>query len=93
LKWKLIMAIAFIPHQLRDLTAGAAHLEVPAGTVRDAIEALELAFPGIKARLCRDEELSPALQVTIDGVLSHRGIRAKVSPTSEVHFLPAIGGG
>lgn len=87
------MAIAFIPHQLRDLTGGQAQLEIPAGTVREAIDALEHAFPGIKARLCRDEELSPALQVTVDGVLSHRGIRAKVSPTSEVHFLPAIGGG
>lgn len=87
------MATAFIPHQLRDLTAGQAQLEVPAGTVREAVEALEQAFPGIKARLCRDDELSPALQVTVDGVLSHRGIRAKVGPTSEVHFLPAIGGG
>lgn len=87
------MATAFIPHQLRDLTGGQAQLEVPPGTVRDAVIALEAAFPGIKARLCRDEELSPALQVTIDGILSHRGIRAKVSPTSEVHFLPAIGGG
>ena len=87
------MATAFIPHQLRDLTGGQAQLEVPAGTVRDAVLALETAFPGIKARLCRGEELAPALQVTIDGTLSHRGIRAKVSPTSEVHFLPAIGGG
>lgn len=87
------MATAFVPHQLRDLTGGQGQLEVPAGTVRDVIETLEQAFPGIKTRLCRDDELSPALQVTIDGVLSHRGIRAKVSPTSEVHFLPAIGGG
>lgn len=87
------MATAFIPHQLRDLTAGQGQLEIPAGTVGDAIDALEQAFPGIKARLCRDGELSPALQVTVDGVLSHRGIRAKVSPASEVHFLPAIGGG
>lgn len=87
------MATAFIPHQLRDLTGGQAQLEVPAGTVRDAVEALEAAFPGIKARLCREEELSPSLQVTVDGILSHRGIRAAVSAGSEIHFLPAIGGG
>jgi molybdopterin synthase sulfur carrier subunit len=87
------MATAFIPHQLRDLTGGQAQVEVPAGTVRNVIEALEAAFPGIKARLCRNDELSPALQVTIDGVLSHRGIRAVVSANSELHFLPAIGGG
>jgi sulfur-carrier protein len=87
------MATAFVPHQLRDLTGGQSQLEVPAGTVRDAIETLEAAFPGIKARLCKDDELSPALQVTIDGVLSHRGIRAAVGANSEIHFLPAIGGG
>jgi molybdopterin synthase sulfur carrier subunit len=87
------MAIAFIPSQLRDLTAGQAQVEVDAQNVREVIAQLEAAFPGIRDRLCRDDELAPSLQVTIDGVLSHRGIRAKVGPTSEVHFLPAIGGG
>ena len=87
------MATVFIPHQMRDLTGGQARLEVGPGTVRDVIAALEAAFPGIVARLCRDDELAPSLQVTIDGILSHRGIRATVGPASEVHFLPAIGGG
>lgn len=87
------MATVFIPSQLRDLTGGQQKIEVSAATVREAIDALESAFPGIRRRLCRDDELAPSLQVTIDGILSHRGIRAKLLPTSELHFLPAIGGG
>jgi len=87
------MATVFIPSQMRDLTRGQSQIDVSAATVRDIIERLEAEFPSIKARLCRDDELAPSLQVTIDGTLSYRGIRAKVGPTSEVHFLPAIGGG
>jgi molybdopterin synthase sulfur carrier subunit len=87
------MATVFIPSQMRDLTGGRQQLEVTAATVREAIELLEAEFPGIRQRLCRNDELAPALQVTVDGILSHRGVRAKLSPVSEVHFLPAIGGG
>jgi sulfur-carrier protein len=87
------MPTVFIPSQLRDVTGGRGQLEVAAETVREAIAALEQEFPGIAGRLCRDGELAPALQVTVDGVLSHRGIRARLKPNSELHFLPAIGGG
>lgn len=87
------MATVFIPSQMRDLTGGQSQLEVAATSVREVIVRLEQQFPGIRARLCRNDELAPSLQVTIDGTLSHRGIRAKVGPASEVHFLPAIGGG
>lgn len=87
------MATVYIPHQMRELTGGRSSMEVSAVSVREVITALEDAFPGIAARLCRDGELAPSLQVTVDGVLSHRGIRAALKPNSEVHFLPAIGGG
>ncbi len=87
------MATVFIPYAMRDLTNGEKEFEVPAGTVREVIAALEQAFPGIAARLTRAGELAPSLQVTIDGTLSHRGIRGTVGAASEVHFLPAIGGG
>jgi hypothetical protein len=61
--------------------------------VRDVIADLELQFPGIQDRLCRDGNLSPALQVSIDGVFSRRGLDARVEPASEIHFLPVFGGG
>ena len=62
-------------------------------TVAQVIESLELQFPGIKERLCKGEELSPSLQVSVDHHMTGRGMSAKVTPQSEVHFLPVLGGG
>ncbi|MEQ8786681.1 MAG: MoaD/ThiS family protein [Pirellulaceae bacterium] len=87
------MATVFIPTQLRDATESQAQVEVDGARVRDVIDALEQRFPGVRARLCDGEQLSPSLQVSIDGVISTRGLAAKVPPGGEVHFLPAIGGG
>ena len=87
------MPQVFIPAQLRGLTAGIAQIEIQAASVREVVEALEARFPGIKERLCQGDELAPGLQLSIDHVMSNRGLRAKVSPESEVHFLPAFGGG
>jgi len=83
----------FIPAQLRDLTAGQAEVESAGLTVRQLVEELERRFPGFEARVCVNQELSPALQVSIDGEFSRRGLDARVQPTSEVHFLPVFGGG
>lgn len=87
------MPTVHIPSQLRDLTSGVAQLEVDGVTVTEVISALEVQFPGIRARLATDGELAPSLQVAVDGTLSTRGVRAKLKPNSEVHFLPAFGGG
>ena len=87
------MPRVFIPAQLREMTAGRAEVEAAGATVREIVETLDAAFPGIKGRLCKEGEISPALQVSIDGILSRRGLDAKVLPSSEVHFLPVFGGG
>ena len=87
------MPLVFIPTPLRDLTAGLAEIVVEGSTVRAVVDALEVRYPGIKSRLCRGDALAPGLQVSIDHVMTTRGLRAPVQPESEVHFLPAIGGG
>lgn len=87
------MPRVFIPAQLRDLTAGQAEVETAGSTVRELIDTLEGQFPGLKSRLCSGADLSPALQVSIDGTFSRRGLDAVVRRTSEVHFLPVFGGG
>jgi molybdopterin synthase sulfur carrier subunit len=87
------MPRVYIPPQLRELTGGMAEVEVPGGSVREVVAALDEQYTGIANRLCQAGELSPALQVSIDGTLSRRGLDAKVSPASEVHFLPVFGGG
>lgn len=87
------MATVFIPPQLRQLTGGAAQVQVEGATVRQLVAGLEEGFPGIAARLTSGDSIAPGLAVSIDGVISTRGLLARVSATSEVHFLPAFGGG
>lgn len=87
------MPVIFIPTQWRDLTGGVTRVDVDGGNVREAVDALELRFPGIRARLCRGDALTPGLQVCVDDVMSPRGLGVTLAPASEVHFLPAIGGG
>ncbi len=87
------MPTVFVPPLMRTLTNGAEQVEVPGTTVRQVLDALDVLYPGVKARLCRGDELLPGMAVAVDGNLSSRGLRQKVQPASEVHFLPAIGGG
>ena len=87
------MPRVFIPAQLRDLSGGLAEVETVGTSVREVVAALDERFPGIAERLCQGAELSPALQVSIDGTFSRRGLDAKVPSSSEVHFLPVFGGG
>ena len=87
------MPRVFIPAQLRDLTGGQTEIEVAGSTVRELVEALDKRFVGMRDRLCTSGELSPALQVSIDGTFSRRGLDARVEAKSEVHFLPVFGGG
>ncbi len=87
------MATVWISAQLRDLTHGQ-ETAVAVGTrVGQVIESLETAFPGIKARLCDAERLRPGIAVVVDGEVARLGLLHPVGPASEIHFLPAIGGG
>lgn len=87
------MATVFIPAQLRSLAGGADRVEAAGESLRQVIASLDAAHPGIAARLQQDDALAPGLAVSIDGAFTNRGLAAKVGPASEIHFLPAIGGG
>lgn len=87
------MPIVFVPPLMRTLTNGTEQVEVSGANVRQVLEALEALYPGVKARLCLGDDLLPGMAVAVDGHMSSLGLRQKVQPTSEVHFLPAIGGG
>lgn len=87
------MPTVWIPAQLRHLTHGQEKVEVSGDNVRALIDALEARFPGIKARLLQGDALRPGLAVVIDTQVSRGGLAEAVGETSEVHFVPAIGGG
>ena len=89
------MAEVWIPPKLQELTDGKQQVQVEGSTVRRLINNLEEQHPGIKEYLVDEEEddLIPGLAVIIDGEVSQLGMLDKVGERSEVHFLPAIGGG
>lgn len=87
------MPQVYIPPLLRELTDGQEIVEIPGATVRQIVAALDHRYPGIKERLCEGEGLRPGLSVAVDGRVSSMGLIQKVGEMSEVHFIPAIGGG
>ncbi|MCH8087773.1 MAG: MoaD/ThiS family protein [Chloroflexi bacterium] len=87
------MATVFIPSLMRKLTGGQDRVQVPGATVRQVIDNLDQAYPGIKERLMENGRLKPTFTIAIDGDASRLGILEKVGENSEVHFLSAIAGG
>jgi molybdopterin converting factor small subunit len=87
------MPTLFIPHQMRELTGGRDRIEIPAGTLRQAIRSLEAEYPELVARIRVDDALAPGLSAAIDSAIAPRGLLAKIGPSSEVHLIPAVGGG
>ncbi|MBI4583892.1 MAG: MoaD/ThiS family protein [Planctomycetes bacterium] len=87
------MPTVFIPAQLQSFTGGARKVEVKGKTLREVIEALDAAFPGLRDRLVEGDRLRPGLAVAIDSVICSAGLRQAVRKDSEVHFIPAISGG
>lgn len=87
------MATVFIPSLMQTLTEGKHRVEVDGATVRQVINNLETAFPGMKERLLDEGDIKPNISVAVDGEVTTLGMLEKVGENSEVHFLPAIGGG
>lgn len=88
------MATVFIPTLLEGLTGGARTVAVPGANLRQVIDALEARFPGMKERLLDEEgRLIPEIMAAIDGETNHLGLLQPVGETSEIQFVPAIGGG
>ena len=87
------MATVFIPTMLLPLTGGVKQVVFEAANVRQVVNGLEDRFPGMKERLIAEGKLAPNLAVAIDGEVARMGLLEKVGENSEVHFVPAIGGG
>lgn len=87
------MPLVWFPSLLRDLTAGQEQIRVSGSCLGEIIEELERRYPGIQARLCEGEAIRPDLAVVIDSEVSRLGWRQSIRPDSEIHFVPALGGG
>lgn len=87
------MATVFIPTMLQKLSSGVKQIDCPGKNVRQIIDALDEMYPGFKDRLVEDGQIRSSLAVAIDGDVARMGLLEKVGEDSEVHFVPAIGGG
>ena len=87
------MATVFIPSLMQSLTAGNARVEITGATVRQIVDNLEKSYPGMKERLVDNNRIKPSVSVAVDGEVTPIGLLEKVREDSEIHFLPAIGGG
>ena len=87
------MPQVFIPALMRPATGGVDCVTVTGNTVRGVIAALERQYPDLAGRLVEGSSLKPGLSVTVDGHVAARGLFETVHSDSEIHFLPAIGGG
>ncbi len=87
------MPVIYIPPQLKPLTDGTESVELEGTTVRALINELDNMFPGVRDRLCQDDDLRPGINVSVSGRVTSLGLYQKVQPGDEIHFIPAISGG
>jgi molybdopterin synthase sulfur carrier subunit len=87
------MATVFIPTLMRELSNGNTTVNIDGTTVREIINNLDSTYPGFKERLIEGYKIKAHISVAVDGIITPIGLLEKVSPTSEVHFLPAVSGG
>ncbi len=82
-----------MPAQLLPLCGGRRTVTVPGRTVREVLDGLAKACPGLAGRLLEDGALAPDLAMSVDGVLATLGMLQPVGESSEVFIVPAIAGG
>jgi sulfur-carrier protein len=87
------MATVYIPEPLQPLSRGERQVSIEATTVRQIIARLEVLYPGMEDALVEDGDLKPHIAVAVDGEVSILGVVEPVRADSEVHFIPALGGG
>jgi molybdopterin converting factor small subunit len=79
--------VVLTPALAKRFAGGRTEHDVPGGSVRHVVRALDARYPGIAA------QLDDGIAVAIDGVLHHNAMLEDVGPDSEVCFVPAITGG
>ena len=77
------MATVFITSLMQNLTAGQSKVEVEGSTIRQIVENLEKAHPGMKERLVDRHKIKPNISVAIDGEVTPIGMLEKVGENSE----------
>jgi sulfur-carrier protein len=91
--WLLIMATVVIPSLLRKYTGGVDRVTVSGKTIGQVIDELGSKYPEIREHLLENGDVKPSVAVSIDGEMGTGGVLDRVGTSSEIFFIPAIGGG
>ncbi|MEI6664685.1 MAG: MoaD/ThiS family protein [Chloroflexota bacterium] len=87
------MATVFIPALMRPQTGGKDRVEIDGGTLREIVDNLDKAYPGMKAILVSAGEIQDGIALAVDGEPSEVGLMMEVPAGAEVQIMPAIAGG
>jgi sulfur-carrier protein len=85
-----------IPTPLRKLTQNQEVVEAEGATIRELIESLEQSYPGLKERICDDQD---HIRRFVNIFLNDEDVRflneseTQVKSGDEVSIVPAIAGG
>ncbi|MGH7704550.1 MAG: ubiquitin-like small modifier protein 1, partial [Candidatus Dormibacteria bacterium] len=85
-----------VPSPLRQLTAGAAEVEVDGSTVAEALRDLERRYPGFSPRIFEPEgSLRHFVNVyrNDDDIRTSGGLGAALAPGDQLSIVPAVAGG
>jgi molybdopterin converting factor small subunit len=84
-----------IPPVLRETVGGERDLEAAGGTVNEVLADLFGRYPALRERVTADGELSPFVNVYVNGrdVRYGDGLTTVVGPDDQVILLPAMAGG
>jgi molybdopterin converting factor small subunit len=87
------MPVVFIPSMLREFAQGVEQVDVPAGTLDDAIDAIDARFPGFREAVVEDGRLRNGVAVAVNGETTSPWLIQPIPEGAEVHFVAAISGG
>ncbi|MFA7296167.1 MAG: MoaD/ThiS family protein [Dehalococcoidia bacterium] len=87
------MAMVFIPALMRPVAGGKDRVEIEGRTLREIVENLEKAYPGMKALLVADGQIQDGIALAVNGEPSEVGLMMEVPDGGEVQIMPAIAGG
>ena len=85
-----------IPTILRPYTGGASEVAVDGGTLAEVIDALEVAHPGLKARVLDDDGAIRRfvnVYVNDDDVRFAEGLATATPDGTSISIIPAVAGG
>lgn len=87
------MATVFIPSLMRNVTGGKDRVEIPGENLRQVVDNLEAAYPGMRALLVQNGDIADGVALAVNGEPSEVGLLMTVPDGGEVQILPAIAGG